>query len=84
MAAISKQNIGAQFFDENFRSNFSSREDFHIVSITVGDDMLALYFSGTAKTVPMANRADEEYDSSRTVDGDETKRLLVHCAHYRM
>lgn len=38
----------------------------------------------TLTTVPMFKKALRMYHDDPTVDGDETKHLLVHCDHYVM
>lgn len=55
-----------------------------MVVLTVLGDRLALCLAGTAMTIVMAKKADTEYDTARTIDGDKTKSLLVQCKPYHM
>lgn len=46
--------------------------------------MLALCIANTALSVSVLIATYTEYHCGRTVDGDETKHLLVHCKRYHM
>lgn len=69
----SGQNIRAECFSKIFGPNVLPRGDFHMVRLTLVDDMLTLYNASTTTTVQTVKKAGAEYDGVRIVDGDQTR-----------
>lgn len=58
--------------------------DFHIVILTVTEEITGKYFAKTTTTVPMFYKARTKYHCVPTVNDDEIKIFLVHCKQYHM
>lgn len=69
-------------FAKTFRSIFWPWDDLHTPLLSLVDKRLASWLIIIAVTVAMFRNVSTEYHCDRTVDGDETNFLLVHCKHY--
>lgn len=61
-----------------------SRINYDLVLLRVVHGVKTLRFVDTATTVRLFITVRTEYGDNRTVDGRETKYLLVHCRRYHM
>lgn len=69
---------------ERVKLNFLPSNNFHIVMLTVTEEILRICCTKTATTVGISKTARIEYLGSRTVDGDKKKELPVHYKRYDM
>lgn len=73
MEAFTRQNIQAQFLVKKSSLIVLTREEFHIVMLTVIKDMVASRCTSTVLIVPVFFTACTCYSGGRKVDDEETK-----------
>lgn len=65
-----RQTIRLECFGHKFWPKFLPPIDFHMVRLTVVDDMSALCFANTETTEPLVKKNRTEYDGVHTFDRD--------------
>lgn len=76
------QKIQSKGIVKNFSLNFLSQLAFHLIALTVFENMLTLFLANTALNIPVFITAYTEWRRGPTVDGDVTKHSFAHCKHY--